>query len=200
MDPLDKLIAQDELLGADTDAQGDSKTHADDGLKLLHRVRVHWSTWPADDPTLDLSHEERLELDWAETGTPPRTLGRFQIKREIGRGGFGIVLLAYDPKLQQDVALKIPRAETMLSPEAKARMAREARAATILAHPGIVPVYEVGEIGTVPYICGAYCPGETLADWLTAHRTSLTPRLAAQIVASLAEAVQHAHSRGVIHR
>jgi serine/threonine protein kinase len=128
------------------------------------------------------------------------SLGRFQLRRELGRGGFGIVFLAYDPQLGRQVALKIPRLEVLASPELRERFFHEACAAAGLDHPHIVPVYEAGTIGSISYIASAYCPGITLADWLRQHTEPAPFQLAAALVVNLAEAVHHAHSRGVLHR
>jgi WD40 repeat protein len=131
---------------------------------------------------------------------PPTSLGRFQIERELGRGAYGVVFLAHDPQLGRAVALKVPRAEALATPELRDRFHREARAAAGLNHPNLVPVYEAGTDGPVCYIASAYCPGVTLAAWLK-QRGELAPyRLAARLVATLAGAVQHAHTRGIIHR
>jgi WD40 repeat protein len=135
------------------------------------------------------------------TAAPPlRTLGRYEIRRELGRGGFGVVLLAYDPQLRREVALKVPRAEGALLPELRQRFVREARAAAGLDHPNLVAVYEAGEIGAVCYIASAYCPGPTLAGWLKQQAGPVPFHAAAELLATLAEAVQHAHDRGVLHR
>jgi|GEM_PF-3193989 len=130
----------------------------------------------------------------------PRQLGRYRLLREIGRGGCGIVFLAEDPASEKRVALKVPNPAAMASPELKRRFVREARAAASLSHPSIVAVYEAGEIGPVCFIASAYSPGTNLASWLATQRAAVCPRLAATIVHMLAEAVQHAHSRGVLHR
>src|SRR5262249_4253388 len=129
-----------------------------------------------------------------------KTIGRFQIRRELGRGGFGVVFLAYDPRLDREVALKVPRADALISPGLRERFHREARAAAGLDHPNLVAVYEAGEIGPICYIAEAYCPGITLAAWLKQRSELMPAREAALLVAALAEAVQHAHSRGVLHR
>ncbi len=130
----------------------------------------------------------------------PSTIGRFRIRRELGRGGYGIVFQAYDPQLGREVALKVPRAEVVLSPELRERFLREARAAAALDHPNLVPVYDAGEVGPVCYIASAYCPGTTLEAWLKAHSEPVTSQEAAALVATLAEAVHHAHASGVVHR
>ena len=130
----------------------------------------------------------------------PIELGRFVIRQELGRGAFGIVYLAYDPRLRREVALKVPRAEVLLTPELRGRFRHEAMAAAGLNHPNIVPVYEAGEAGPVCFIASAYSPGITLATWLRRRETPASWRLAAGLVATLADAVEHAHRRGVLHR
>jgi WD40 repeat protein len=134
-----------------------------------------------------------------ESPTPP-VIGRFQVRRELGRGGFGVVFLAHDPQLGRDVAVKVPRAEALLEPEQRGRFLREARAAAGLEHPNLVPVYEAGEVGPVCYIASAYCPGPSLDAWLKTRTEPVPWPEAAALVAVLADAVQHAHDRGVLHR
>jgi tetratricopeptide (TPR) repeat protein len=130
----------------------------------------------------------------------PFRLGRFEVRQELGRGGFGVVFRAFDSRLRREVALKIPRADVLLTPELRARFYQEARAASALDHANLVPVYEAGEIGAVCYIASAYCPGVTLAQWLKERGEPMADQEAAALLVKLAEAVQHAHSRGVLHR
>jgi WD40 repeat protein len=140
-------------------------------------------------------------LERLKAKDPPWTrLGRFEIRRELGRGGCGIVYLAHDPLLNRDVALKVPRAEVPTAPDLRERFAREARAAAGLDHPNILAVHEVGAVGPVGFLVLAYCPGISLAQWLKEHPEPIPFALAATLLAVLVEAVQHAHSRGVLHR
>jgi WD40 repeat protein/serine/threonine protein kinase len=139
-------------------------------------------------------------LSYHASETRLTSLGRFQIQRELGRGGCGVVFLAYDPKLRRQVALKVPRPEALFSPELRARFQHEARAAAALDHPNVVPVYEAGEEGSVCYIASAYCPGFTLAAWLKERTEPVPCRWAAHLVATLADAVEYAHRHGVLHR
>ena len=131
---------------------------------------------------------------------PAREVGRFQIRRELGRGGFGVVYLAFDPRLGRDVALKLPRPDVLTSDELRERFHREARAAAGLDHPNVVPVFEAGEAGPACYIASAYCPGPTLREWLRGRADPVPVADAAALVASLADGVGHAHARGVVHR
>jgi WD40 repeat protein len=130
----------------------------------------------------------------------PSSLGRFQIRQELGRGGYGVVFLAHDPQLRRDVALKVPRPEALADPELRARFLREAQAASRLDHPNVVPVHEAGEVNAVCYIAAAYCPGISLAQWLRQRDEPVSWREAAALVQTLAQAMQYAHEHGIVHR
>jgi serine/threonine protein kinase/tetratricopeptide (TPR) repeat protein len=140
---------------------------------------------------------------WAKTSggeSLPAELGRFQIRRELGRGGYGVVYLAFDPKLGREVALKVPRDDVLLTSALRDRFQTEARAAAVLDHPNIVPVFEAGEVGSTLYIASAYCPGPALEEWLRTQKEPVPVRWAAEVLLALADAAQHAHDRGVLHR
>jgi hypothetical protein len=130
----------------------------------------------------------------------PTRFGRFELRGILGTGGFGVVFRAFDPELDREIALKIPRPDIAALPGLQSRFLREAQAAAALDHPGIVPVFETGRIGPIVYISTALCCGPSLADWLTVCRKTLPPSQAAELVRQLAQAVQHAHDRGVLHR
>jgi serine/threonine protein kinase len=125
-------------------------------------------------------------------------IGRFEIIECVGQGGYGIVYKARDTKLDRIVALKIPRLERILSETVRKRIHREAQVAACLSHPNIVPLFEVGKLGPISYIVSAYVEGHTLAEVIEGG--ALSPRQAAKVVSVLADAVQHAHARGVVHR
>ncbi len=145
-----------------------------------------------------------LEAVWPRgTPMPPGPGGRiggFAIVRELGRGGFGVVFLAEDPDLRRRVALKVPRPEMLAAESIRRRFLREAEAASRLDHPHIVPVYEVGQDGPVCYIASAYCDGPNLAEWQRRRSEPVPWADSARLVATLAAAVAHAHSRGILHR
>ncbi|RUL87228.1 serine/threonine-protein kinase [Tautonia sociabilis] len=151
---------------------------------------------------------ETLELTTLAEGAEARSrpeeslplgVGRYRIKREIGRGAFGAVYRAYDPQLDRDVALKVPHAGVLEAPSAIERFLREARAAGKLRHGHIVPVFDAGKDDEGRYyIASAYVPGSTLADLLA--EGPLPARRAAEIARDLAEALDHAHELGIVHR
>ena len=135
-----------------------------------------------------------------ETQHRPKAIGRFEIRSELGVGGFGIVYRAYDPLTHREVALKIPRLDALASEDLRKRFEVEAAAAGKLDHPNIVPVLEAGSAGIIPYIASVYYEGANLAVWMHQNPSSIPPRAAADIVRQLALAVENAHSHGVLHR
>ena len=76
-------------------------------------------------------------------------IGRFELRKQLGKGGCGIVFLAYDPKLKREVALKIPRPELLMSTDARRRLLREATAAAGFDHPNLVAMKQTGPISPV---------------------------------------------------
>jgi serine/threonine protein kinase len=167
-------------------------------LALLEQA---WPRASGDKLELENSNPENTSRDaLARCPAHEGRFGRFQIQHALGQGGFGIVFRAWDPDLERNVALKVPQPESVLSAEAHRRFLQEARAAAGLDHPNIVPVYEIGSVGSVSYIASAFCPGPTLAGWFECQSGFVPERDAASLVATLALAVQHAHERGVLHR
>lgn len=127
-------------------------------------------------------------------------IGRFEIIRELGSGGHAVVMLAHDPVLDRDVALKVPLPEILLTADVRRRFATEGQAAARLKHRNLVPVFEVGEIGPICFIASAYCEGPTLAAWLAARAKPVPPRRAAEWISLIARAIHYAHEEGVLHR
>ena len=125
------------------------------------------------------------------------SLAQFDLVERLGVGGFGSVWKARDRKLDRTVAVKIPHRGT-LNNEDLEKFLREARAAAQLQHPNIVRVHEVGREGDSAYIVCDFVRGIPLNDWLSGQQP--TVRQAAEICATIADALQHAHDRGVIHR
>lgn len=136
--------------------------------------------------------------NWADL--MPKQIGRFVLHRLLGQGGFGMVFLATDPQLKREVALKVPKPNTLFTPDLRDRFIREATYAAALNHANIVPIYEAGEAGSIAYSASAVCHGLTLDDWRKQLEQAPSPKQCAKIIETLASAVQHAHSRDVIHR
>lgn len=128
----------------------------------------------------------------------PASLGRYVAQTLLGRGGFADVFLAYDEKLNRQVALKIPRRDKFRSESQMNAFVEEARTVANLQHSGIVAVFDVGTEGQTPFIVLEYIRGRTLAHLLT--HESLTPVAAARLTAEITEALSHAHEQGFVHR
>ncbi len=128
----------------------------------------------------------------------PKKIGRFKIERLLGRGGFGTTYLAHDPKLNRDVAVKIPRSGELLSTGERERFVREAQSAAMLQHPNIVAVHEIGDDNDLPFIVCDYIEGVTLKDLISGRM--LTHEESARLIAETSDAVHAAHEQRIIHR
>ncbi len=133
----------------------------------------------------------------------PERIGRYEVLAELGQGAMGVVYKARDPQLERFVAIKTLRGDLGLPPEEYAdlekRFYQEATAAGRLNHPHIVTVYDVVEIGGVPYIVMELLEGRTLTDVIAAHGP-LAPDEAVKLIVQVCDALDYAHAHGVIHR
>lgn len=119
---------------------------------------------------------------------------RYRLNSEIGRGGMGVVYRATDLELMREVAVKV-LPDTSCSPEARARLLREARAAAALNHPHIVSVYDVGEAEGMPFFVMELVKGPSLSRARPAEISRIV-EIACQICAAL----EHAHANNIVHR
>ncbi|MDB5386552.1 MAG: prkC 30, partial [Planctomycetaceae bacterium] len=126
------------------------------------------------------------------------SIGEYDVESEIARGGMGIVYRARHRRLGRIVALKMIRSAELASEAELKRFHAEAEAAASLDHPGIVPVYEVGQHDGQWYIAMAFVDGRSL--WQVVKDGPLEPRLAARIIQQTADAMQYAHDQGIVHR
>jgi len=127
-----------------------------------------------------------------------KTFAHYLILEKAGAGGMGVVFRAHDEKLNRDVALKLPTMGSLTNEEARSRLVREARAASALNHPNICTIYEVGEVDGQPYIAMEYVPGETLSRRIPEE--GLTTESVLDFGAQIADALDHAHTHGILHR
>jgi eukaryotic-like serine/threonine-protein kinase len=128
-----------------------------------------------------------------------RTLGPFEIIAELGRGGMAVVYKARQTNLDRTVALKVLPPELSLDRSYLARFLQEARNAAALEHPHIVTIHDVGSAEGINYIAMKYIAGKTLKD-IVQERGALDLAQAAIMLDQVADALDYAHSRGVIHR
>lgn len=125
--------------------------------------------------------------------------GRYERRREIGKGGMGVVLEALDVKLKRPVALKKMREEIKLDPKGRRKFLEEAARTAKLTHPRIVTLYEYFEEDNDIYLVFEYVEGRTLSEIL-ADKGKLDPKDAVNMVLQICDAVGFAHDKGVLHR
>ena len=142
---------------------------------------------------------DRVERQAELTGR----IGRFEIRKWLGEGTFAEVYLAYDPKLQREVALKVAKPGTLGTPARVRRFLNEARNLGSLRHSNIVALHDFGEDGGRYYLVSEYVAGRTLGDAIDAakdNRSILPFKESMRIVRLVAEALACAHERGIVHR
>jgi len=126
-------------------------------------------------------------------------LGKYEIRAEIGKGGMGVVFLGYDPDLDRRVAIKVLAPHLVWEESFVERFLREARAAARLNHPNLVTIHDVGQQGQWYYFVMEYLEGQTLAE-IVQQRGTLSLNKTMSILRSLADALDYAHSQGLVHR
>ncbi|MEO2013901.1 MAG: serine/threonine-protein kinase, partial [Fuerstiella sp.] len=135
----------------------------------------------------------------SSTGIGVEQKGRYRLDRVLGEGGFGRVYLGFDEELQRQVAIKVPKPERFQHPEDADQYLEEARIVASLDHPNIVSVYDMGRTddGSI-YVVSKYIEGCTLSDRIRNHRPD--DKEAAGLLVTIAQALQYAHERRLIHR
>lgn len=146
-----------------------------------------------------LGHSDKPSRGKLKAIAPSKDFGRYEILSLLGRGGMGSVYLARDRQLDRTVALKIPHFRENEIERRRERFLREARAAATISHPGLCPIFDVGEHAGVHYLTMAYIEGKPL-DQLTKPNQPLPPRAVARLVKRVALALGEAHRHGVVHR
>jgi serine/threonine-protein kinase len=141
--------------------------------------------------------EQEGPVNWHSTGQL-RKFGKYELIEPVGVGTFGTVYKARDSELDRIVAIKVPRAIHAAGKEDIGRFLREARSVAQLRHPSIVSVHDSGQSDGTPYLVSEFVHGTTLAELLSTRRPA--PREAAELVATLADALHYAHEMGVVHR
>src|SRR5512137_718905 len=134
---------------------------------------------------------------WRPAPGPGTVIGRFEILRELGRGGFGVVYEALDRELGRSIAFKLLQGPVKPSAREE-RLLREAEAAARLSHPNIVTLHDVGRCEYGPYLVLELLHGETLSQRLSSRPLTLAEAL--RVAVEVARGLSHAHSRGIVHR
>ncbi len=154
-------------------------------------------------PKVDDTSSSRVQASESDSNDPRskksiREFGDYEILEEIARGGMGVVYKAKQISLNRLVALKMILAGQLASPEDVKRFYLEAESAAGLSHPGIVPIFEIGEQSGQHFFSMGFVDGPSLANVL--KEGPLKPEEAADCLAKVCEAIQYAHDHGVIHR
>jgi WD40 repeat protein/predicted Ser/Thr protein kinase len=131
-------------------------------------------------------------------GTRLRYFGDYELRSVLGKGGMGVVYQARQVSLNRPVALKMIKAGVLAGDDELRRFQNEAEAVALLDHPGIVPVYEIGEHEGQKYFSMKLVLGGSLAERLATYKGD--PKAVASLLAEVADAVHHAHMRGILHR
>lgn len=167
--------------------QADEQNYSDG----LRRLQEDCSADSVPNDELDNAAAEGIEL--------PARIGRYDVEKLIGQGGFGRVYLAWDDELDRHVAIKTPHPQRVSDPESAANYLAEARVLAKLDHPAIVPVFDAARTTDGGcYIVSKWIQGIDLATRL--RRSRLAPEEAVRVVMEVAGALHYAHAQGVIHR
>ncbi len=165
--------------------------------------------FPADQPIVEQAFHGTAETTSTATRLPPvsvargrpdtdpEKLGRYLIRKRLGKGGFGVVYLAHDPKLDRNVAVKVPRRDRFRSSAQVASFIQEARLAAKLKHPGLVVVHDVQEEDGLPFIVQEYIDGDNLARW--AARQQPTIQQIVRVLVGVSNALSYAHQQRLTH-
>ena len=147
---------------------------------------------------IPFSHTKTLQIPTKELPRGTTFAGRYQVIEEIGRGGMGVVYKAEDTRLKRTVALKFLPAELTSNVEAKERFVREAQAAAALDHPNICTVHEIDEAEEKTFISMAYIEGQSLKERIEKGPLEIDEAL--NITVQVADGLEEAHKKGVVHR
>ncbi|HEX7901894.1 MAG TPA: protein kinase [Planctomycetota bacterium] len=126
-------------------------------------------------------------------------IAHYELDREVGRGGMGVIYMARDPRLSRKVALKVLRPEFATDPDYEKRFLEEARHAARFSHPNIVTVYDAGRWQGRLFIAMELVEGETLETWVDARIIVPVPK-AIEIALQAASALEALHKGGIVHR
>lgn len=167
-----------------------------DGKRSTNEQSQDEDDFSVSQPNAD-PHENQLESITASFAGAISRIGRYRTIRVLGEGAFGCVFEAQDPQLDRRVAIKV--AKSVNSDVAIERFLREARSAAQLRHPNIIPVHEYGQVDSKHIIVYEYIEGETLKSYISRnHPLPLNESL--RLVRKIAEGLDYAHSKGIIHR
>ena len=154
-------------------------------------------------PTRTRKHSKEsstADVPLSELRSEGITIGRYLSLGQIGAGGMGIILAAFDPELDRKIALKLLKAPVGDPTQTRSRLEREAQALAKLDHANVIRVYDVGVHGQQLFIAMEYVPGITLHEWMSAESQPRDWREVLAVFAQAGRGLAAAHSAGIIHR
>lgn len=179
-------------------AELDATRHENSEAEHEGTVIIAPNAAASDETVMQTEPAVNRPADTPAVGTKVKYLGDYELLSEIARGGMGVVYRARQTSLKRTVALKMILAGQLAGEDEVQRFHTEAEAAATLDHPGIVPIYEVGEVDGQHYFSMGYVDGPSLAELIAEN--PFEPREAAELMLKIAEAIAYAHHQGVIHR
>src|ERR1019366_4809339 len=151
------------------------------------------------DAVAPLPGDPKSTVDYHDPDALPQQIGRYRVQKILGKGGFGLVYLAYDEQLKRAVAIKVAHARLIAQASDAEAYLTEARTVANLDHPHIVPVFDVGSTEQFPcFVVSKYIDGTDLHARLKQSRLPLNE--AVELVATVAEALHYAHKQEIVHR
>ncbi|HUG69923.1 MAG TPA: SUMF1/EgtB/PvdO family nonheme iron enzyme [Pirellulaceae bacterium] len=206
---LRELIALEMSLSRDAGQDGDPQQYRQrfpGDATVVESALKFYCHYLAETCSLDLTvnhqFEDELHAPVQDSSAPgeaiPEAIDRYKILRRLGRGGFAVVYLAHDTRLDRLVALKVPRLDRFDNSAALDLFVQEAYSSAQLDHPGIVRIYDVQREPDLVYIVQQYIDGADLAARIKVGR--LSSQQTADLLIAVAEAVGFAHERGFCHR
>jgi serine/threonine protein kinase len=199
--PLAPILAEESMIRYATDPMESAVSFTTDP-RLVYDTPPYGIKLGSEPIVADETLPTGIDSDWKrrriDTDRVPTKIGRYVIVRALGRGGMSSVYLAQDESLERSVAIKLHVWGPRAGPDVLTRFRREAMAVARLTHPNIVSIYDVGEQDGLLYVVLQYVDGGDLGQKMTSGPWQ--PDEAARLIATLARAVDHAHSVGIIHR
>ena len=169
-------------------------------LKLLSMARLGDSQSSlAAHESSNLAGSTLSDVNDVQAPLRQRIADRFEIRGRIGCGSFGVVYRAFDYLAQREVALKCPRPELLAIDSVRDHFFVEGAAISEIFHPGVVPLLDMGTHHGLPYLVSRLVNGPSLQQWLEQNEGPIRPEITARWIIQLSEAVDHLHSRGILH-
>jgi serine/threonine protein kinase len=170
-------------------------------IEILMELSRSVEVWRRDEVETGPDDEQTADAETVLPRVALGSIGRYKLLRHVGSGSMGDVYLAWDPQLERNVAVKVPRCDRMMRNQAMftQRFIREAKSAAAVRHPHICPIYDFGDSDGQPWVVMAFVEGESLDSVLARGRIE-DIRKAVQIAIQVADALSAIHQQGIIHR